>query len=84
MNLTAASISPPRTLVVFAHGKESGPWGSKIKHLAALAGQRGAQVLSPDYADLSDPEQRVQRLLAWPWPPYPSICAASFAGCACA
>ena len=53
MNLTAASISPPSTLVVFAHGKESGPWGSKIKHLAALAGQRGAQVLSPDYAQLA-------------------------------
>ena len=23
--------------VVFAHGKESGPWGSKIRHLAAIA-----------------------------------------------
>ena len=51
-------------LVVFAHGKESGPWGSKIKHLAVVAKKHGANVLSPDYADLADPDVRVDRLLA--------------------
>lgn len=56
------------TLVLFAHGKESGPWGSKIKHLAAIAEQQGAQVLSPDYSDLSDADARVARLLALPLP----------------
>lgn len=51
------------TLVLFAHGKESGPWGSKIRHLAAIAEGLGAQVLSPDYSDLADPDARVERLL---------------------
>lgn len=55
-------------LVLFAHGKESGPWGSKIRHLATIAEEFGAQVLSPDYSDLSDPDERVARLLAMPLP----------------
>jgi len=60
-----------KTLVIFAHGKESGPWGSKIKHLAAIAEGQGAQVLSPDYSDiLDDPDARVARLLALPLPPH--------------
>jgi len=54
-----------KPLVLFAHGKESGPWGSKIKHLAAIAEHHGAQVLSPDYSDLlSDAQDRIDRLLA--------------------
>jgi pimeloyl-ACP methyl ester carboxylesterase len=57
-----------QTLVLFAHGKESGPWGSKIRLLAAIAEKFGAQVLSPDYSDLSDPDARVARLLAMPLP----------------
>jgi len=57
-----------QTLVLFAHGKESGPWGSKIRHLATIAEEFGAQVLSPDYSDLSDPDERVARLLAMPQP----------------
>ena len=52
------------TLVVFAHGKESGPWGTKFRFLAELAQLFGAEVLSPDYADCSGPEERVVRLLA--------------------
>jgi len=57
-------------LVLFAHGKESGPWGSKIQHLAAIAQRLGAQVLSPDYGDLPDPDPdaRVARLRAMPLP----------------
>lgn len=52
-----------KTLVVFAHGKESGPWGTKIRHLAHVAKRQGARVLSPSYSDLTDPDERVQRLL---------------------
>lgn len=55
-------------LVLFAHGKESGPWGSKIRHLAALAERYGAQTLSPDYRDLNDPDARVERLLNFDLP----------------
>ena len=53
-----------KPLVLFAHGKESGPWGSKIKHLAAIAEQHGCKILSPDYSDLQSPDDRVKRLLA--------------------
>lgn len=50
-------------LVCFAHGKEAGPWGTKIARLAHLARVRGFGVMSPDYRDLSNPDDRVQRLL---------------------
>lgn len=59
-----------KPLVVFAHGKESGPWGSKICHLADIAQKSGAKVFSPDYSDLSSPDERVKRLLALPLPPH--------------
>lgn len=50
-------------LVVFAHGKESGPWGSKIKHLAAIARKQGYAVESPDYSHSRDPQHRLAQLL---------------------
>jgi len=49
--------------VYFSHGKESGPWGSKIKTLANIAETHGCSVDSIDYSDLSDPDLRVERLL---------------------
>jgi surfactin synthase thioesterase subunit len=49
--------------VIFSHGKESGPWGFKIKRLAAIAEERDCSVDSIDYTDLMDPNQRVIRLL---------------------
>lgn len=54
----------PEPLVVFAHGKESGPWGGKIRHLAALAEARGFAVISPDYSAMMDPVARRDHLLA--------------------
>jgi len=50
-------------LVCFAHGKESGPWGTKITHLAGVARERGFEVLSPDYSHTHDPKERVAHLL---------------------
>ena len=50
--------------VIFSHGKESGPWGFKIKRLAEIARQQGCGVDSIDYTDLMNPELRVERLLA--------------------
>lgn len=49
--------------VYFAHGKESGPWGSKIVSLADVARSKGFDVFSPDYSDLTDPDERVKRLI---------------------
>ena len=59
-----------KPLVVFAQGKESGPWGSKIQYLANIAQGLGANVLSPDYSDLASPDERVTRLIALPLPPH--------------
>ena len=49
--------------VYFAHGKESGPWGFKIKRLAEIAARRNCRVESVDYTDLMDADLRVDRLL---------------------
>jgi pimeloyl-ACP methyl ester carboxylesterase len=51
-------------LVCFAHGKESGPWGTKITHLAQTARRRGFEVISPDYSHTHDPHARVAQLEA--------------------
>lgn len=59
-----------KPLVLFAHGKESGPWGSKIKHLAQIADQHGAKVLSPDYAAIQNADDRVRYLLSLPLVPH--------------
>ncbi len=48
--------------VIFSHGKESGPWGAKIKYLAGIAEQMGCQIDSIDYSDTLDPELRVEQL----------------------
>ena len=49
--------------IVFSHGRESGPWGFKIKRLAEIATRQGCSVDSIDYTDLMDPDLRVERLL---------------------
>lgn len=61
-------------LVVFSHGKESGPMGTKIRALMAIAQDLGMQVLSIDYREhpsgvrhspdtIGEPERRVEQLL---------------------
>lgn len=51
--------------VCFSHGKESGPWGTKIKALAEVAERAGWQVESLDYQGMDDPDARVAKLEAW-------------------
>jgi pimeloyl-ACP methyl ester carboxylesterase len=50
--------------VVFSHGKESGPWGTKITAMAAVVRDLGAAVESVDYRGLDDPGDRVDKLVA--------------------
>ncbi|WP_423823952.1 YqiA/YcfP family alpha/beta fold hydrolase [Salinisphaera sp. SPP-AMP-43] len=57
------SDATPQPRVVFAHGKESGPWGSKITHLARIAETLGFVVESLDYQDMDDPQERVAHLI---------------------
>jgi alpha/beta superfamily hydrolase len=48
--------------VIFSHGKESGPWGSKIKRLAATAEELNFSVDSIDYSGITNPDERVEKL----------------------
>lgn len=50
-------------IVVFSHGKESGPWGSKITAMAAMVRELGWAVESVDYRGLDDPAARIRRLI---------------------
>ncbi|MCB1584574.1 MAG: hypothetical protein KDI92_16070 [Xanthomonadales bacterium] len=50
--------------IVFSHGKESGPWGSKITKMAEYAKSIcDCEIQSIDYQDLASPDDRVQRLV---------------------
>ena len=67
--------------LVFSHGKESGPWGFKIRRLAPVAESFGFDVSSIDYQDLADPDDRVSRLLgALPGDPGQVVLAGSSMG----
>jgi|SRR5271165_521229 len=56
-------MTGPLASVVFSHGKESGPWGSKITAMAAMVRGLGLAVESIDYRGLDDPGDRVRKLL---------------------
>lgn len=49
--------------VYFSHGKESGPEGSKIQRLRAVATKLGMESESIDYRGMDDPEVRVGKLM---------------------
>ncbi len=51
------------TTVIFSHGQESGPWGTKIRSMANRARSLGCQVDSIDYQGIADPSERVGKLL---------------------
>jgi pimeloyl-ACP methyl ester carboxylesterase len=51
--------------VVFSHGKESGPWGSKITAMAAEVRALGWTAESVDYRGLGDPLARVGKLIGF-------------------
>ncbi len=50
--------------VYFSNGKESGPWGSKIKAMAATVQALGCRAESVDYQGMADPSERVDKLIA--------------------
>lgn len=50
--------------VIFSHGLESGPWGSKIKVMAEVSRRLGFAVTSVDYQGMREPAPRVEKLLA--------------------
>jgi predicted esterase YcpF (UPF0227 family) len=50
------------TSVIFSHGQESGPWGTKIRAMSDRAKTLGCNVDSIDYQGISDPTERVEKL----------------------
>lgn len=63
MTIDSNTATDETFYVCFSHGKESGPWGTKIAAMADLARDRGCEVESLDYRGLDDPAERVARLL---------------------
>ena len=51
------------TTVIFSHGQESGPWGTKICAMAERARSLGCAVDSIDYQGIADPSERVSKLV---------------------
>ncbi len=51
------------TTVIFSHGQESGPWGTKIRAMSELVKGLGCNVDSIDYRGIADPLMRVEKLL---------------------
>jgi predicted esterase len=51
------------TTVIFSHGQESGPWGSKIRSMSERVKGLGCEVDSIDYQGIADPSERVAKLL---------------------
>ena len=52
------------TTVIFSHGQESGPWGTKIKAMAEMVKELGCNADSIDYQGIADAGERVEKLVA--------------------
>ncbi len=49
--------------LIFSHGQESGPWGTKIRAMAQIAKDLQCEVESIDYQGIADPAVRVEKLI---------------------
>ena len=49
--------------VIFSHGQESGPWGTKIRAMADTVQELGCHTDSIDYRGIADPDERVRKLI---------------------
>ena len=53
------------SIVIFSHGQESGPWGTKIRAMADRVRELGFGADSVDYQGIADPTERVDKLIAY-------------------
>jgi len=51
------------TTVIFSHGQESGPWGTKILAMADVVRGMGCAADSIDYQGIANPTERVRKLI---------------------
>jgi pimeloyl-ACP methyl ester carboxylesterase len=54
-----------RPTVIFSHGQESGPWGTKIRAMADAVKRIGCSADSVDYQGIADPTGRVDKLVRY-------------------
>lgn len=52
-----------KPLVIFSHGQESGPWGTKIRAMAELVRSLGLEADSVDYRGIEAPDERTAKLI---------------------
>lgn len=76
---TEAALS---SCVVFSHGQDGEPWGTKIVALAQVARDLGWLVESIDYRGMDDPQARVEKLreACKSLPPRPVLVGSSMGG----
>jgi len=69
-------------LIVFSHGQDGEPWGSKIVAMAEVARNAGYQAESVDYRGIADPAARVEKLMAFckTFPTLPVLVGSSLGG----
>lgn len=60
---SAPEASGPRRYVVFSHGQDGEPWGTKASALAETARSEGYQPESVDYRGIDSPRDRMGRLM---------------------
>ncbi len=53
-----------KVTVIFSHGQESGPWGTKIRSMAETVRSMGFEADSIDYQGIADPTERAEKLIA--------------------
>ena len=53
----------PEPTLLWCHGSLSQPWGTKSTALAETAASLGLTMEAPDFQDLDNPDQRVERLV---------------------
>jgi pimeloyl-ACP methyl ester carboxylesterase len=58
-------VTMTEPIVVFSHGQDSEPWGSKVLAMAVRARALGFRAESVDYRGIDDPQLRVDKLLAF-------------------
>ncbi|WP_319583396.1 YqiA/YcfP family alpha/beta fold hydrolase [uncultured Pseudodesulfovibrio sp.] len=54
----------PDCRLFWCHGSLSRPWGTKSLALSDVAREFGLTMEGPDFSDLADPDERVERLLS--------------------
>jgi len=58
------AVTDMKKVVIYNHGKDSIPWGEKTIQFAEVAKSYGYAFESPNYQEHSDPDKRVEQLLA--------------------